>query len=103
MQVRQYIKDILQYQYFDLLHTILVFVHEVQIMCLVITFQAFRHSYSFLSHIRAEEKKELEEEMKTQNDSRRKEKIKYLLQRMVMYKLKMSTKHMDFVNKLLFM
>ncbi|XP_023711617.1 ribosomal RNA processing protein 36 homolog isoform X2 [Cryptotermes secundus] len=44
--------------------------------------KAFRHSYSFLSHIRAEEKQQLKEELKTQTDSRRKDKLKYLLQRM---------------------
>jgi hypothetical protein len=56
-------------------------------------FQAFRHSYSFLSHIRAEEKQQLKEELKTQTDSKRIDKIKYLLQRMVMYLFKLIGKN----------
>ncbi|KDR24145.1 ribosomal RNA processing protein 36 homolog [Zootermopsis nevadensis] len=44
--------------------------------------KAFYHSYAFLNHVRAKEKEQLKEELKTQTDSKRIENIKYLLQRM---------------------
>jgi hypothetical protein len=48
-------------------------------------FQAFCNAYSFLSDVRAKEKEQLKQELKTLTDPKRKDKIKYLLQRMVVY------------------
>jgi len=58
----------------------------------ILIFQAFRHAYSFLSGVRAKEKEQLKQELKTLTDSKRKDKIKYLLQRMVMYLFNQSGK-----------
>jgi len=49
----------------------------------IFIFQAFHHAYSFLNGVRAKEKEQLKQELKTLTDSKRKDKIKYLLQRMV--------------------
>jgi Domain of unknown function (DUF947). len=49
----------------------------------ILVFQAFHHAYSFLSNVRAQEKEQLKQELRTQTDPDRKDKIKYLLQRMV--------------------
>jgi hypothetical protein len=50
---------------------------------ILVFFQAFRHSYSFLSDVRTKEKEQLKQELKTVTDPKRKDKITYLLQRMV--------------------
>ena len=55
-------------------------------------FQAFRHAYSFLSDVRVKEKEQLKQELKTLTDPKRKDKIKYLLQRMVIYLFNQSGK-----------
>lgn len=44
--------------------------------------KGFRHAYSFVSDLRAQEKEQLKQELKTHTDPSRKDKIKYLLQRM---------------------
>jgi len=44
--------------------------------------KAFRHAYSFLSDVRTKEKEQLKQELKTLTDPKRRDKIKYLLQRM---------------------
>jgi flagellar biosynthesis chaperone FliJ len=51
----------------------------------ILIFQAFHHAYSFLSDVRAKEKEQLKQELKTLTDPKRKDKIKYLVQRMVIY------------------
>ncbi|GFG38551.1 hypothetical protein Cfor_07100 [Coptotermes formosanus] len=53
--------------------------------------KGFRHAYSFVSDLRAQEKEQLKQELKTHTDPSRKDKIKYLLQRMVIYLLNQST------------
>jgi len=58
----------------------------------ILIFQAFHHAYSFLSGVRAKEKEQLKQELKTPTDSKRKDKIKYLLQRMVIYLFNQSGK-----------
>jgi hypothetical protein len=58
----------------------------------ILVFQGFRHAYSFVSDLRAQEKEQLKQELKTHTDPSRKDKIKYLLQRMVIYLLNQSSK-----------
>jgi hypothetical protein len=50
----------------------------------ILIFQAFHQAYSFVSDVRAKEKEQLKQELKAQTDPKKKDKIKYLLQRMVM-------------------
>ena len=58
----------------------------------ILVFQAFHHAYSFLNDVRAKEKVQLKQELKTLTDPKRKDKIKYLLQRMVIYPFDQSGK-----------
>lgn len=44
--------------------------------------KAFHRAYSFVSDLRAQEKEQLRQELKTQTDPKRNDKIKYLVQRM---------------------
>jgi hypothetical protein len=58
----------------------------------ILVFQAFHRAYSFVSDLRAQEKEQLRQELKTQTDPKRNDKIKYLVQRMVIYLFNQSSK-----------